>query len=208
MTLQPRPDLLAATTEAQLQTQVQDLLDLTGWHCRKRVTFTYPTMKGATVARTACACGCGNYPTNPRARVIRGHQAPTLHQRVDAKLDTSGKCWVWTGSTSNKGYGRVHSDGRDGPVLLVHRVQYERYFGPIPADLTVDHLCRNTVCGNPAHMELVTAAENTRRGDSPGMVLHRAGVCARGHSVSIHGYRSAKGKGYCRACRSDRRRKS
>lgn len=32
MTLQPRPDLLAATTEAQLQTQVQDLLDLTGWH--------------------------------------------------------------------------------------------------------------------------------------------------------------------------------
>lgn len=46
-----------------------------------------------------------------------------------------------------------------------HRVVYERTHGPIPDGLTVDHICRNKGCTTPSHLEAVTAAENTRRGN-------------------------------------------
>jgi hypothetical protein len=47
---------------------------------------------------------------------------------------------------------------------LAHRVAYRLTVGEIPDGLTVDHLCRNRMCVNPDHMELVTLAENGRRG--------------------------------------------
>jgi hypothetical protein len=48
-------------------------------------------------------------------------------------------------------------------TALAHRVAYEALVGPIPDGMTIDHLCRNKRCLNPAHMELVTRGENTRR---------------------------------------------
>ena len=35
--------------------------------------------------------------------------------------------------------------------------------GPIPKDLVIDHLCHNTRCVNPDHLELVTKTENGKR---------------------------------------------
>jgi hypothetical protein len=46
---------------------------------------------------------------------------------------------------------------------MAHRVAYELVIGQIPAGLELDHLCRNVVCVNPAHLEPVTRAENMRR---------------------------------------------
>lgn len=97
----------------------------------------------------------------------RSHGDPTAggtrdddERRFWSKVDASGDCWLWTGAP-HLGYGRF-SRGRSG-ATYAHRVAYELLVGPIPDGLTLDHLCWNTLCVNPDHLEPVTRAENTRR---------------------------------------------
>lgn len=70
-------------------------------------------------------------------------------------------CWEWQLGKSN-GYGCVHLGKK---VVGVHRAVYEFLNGDI-SGLTIDHLCRNLICANPAHLEAVSNAENIRRGHS------------------------------------------
>ncbi len=69
-------------------------------------------------------------------------------------------CWEWQGWLNDKGYGYIHSEGRDQPV---YRVLWREVIGEIPAGHELDHLCVNPACFNPAHLEPVTHAENQRR---------------------------------------------
>lgn len=80
------------------------------------------------------------------------------------EMGHSTPCWVWSGPLTNRGYGQIKLDQRT--CKRSHRVMYEREVGPIPAGLTLDHLCRVRACINPEHLEPVTIAENVRRGDS------------------------------------------
>lgn len=73
-------------------------------------------------------------------------------------------CWDWVGATNPGGYGHWYS--KSG-TCLAHRRVYEMHKGPIPAGLTLDHLCRRPICVNPDHLEPVTQYENWRRGDAP-----------------------------------------
>lgn len=50
----------------------------------------------------------------------------------------------------------------------MHRVAWQAYRGEIPDGLEVDHLCRNTRCINPYHLEPVPRAENLRRRELTG----------------------------------------
>lgn len=86
---------------------------------------------------------------------------PAWFERYDIDAETG--CWVWTGSRSGAGYGNFR-DGRT--VRNAHRAMYERVHGPVPDGLSLDHLCRNTLCVNPEHLEAVTQTENMRRGRS------------------------------------------
>ncbi|MEJ7786912.1 MAG: HNH endonuclease signature motif containing protein [Solirubrobacteraceae bacterium] len=45
-----------------------------------------------------------------------------------------------------------------------HRVYWERENGEVPEGLDLDHLCKQTDCVNPEHLEPVTHQENMRRG--------------------------------------------
>jgi DNA-directed RNA polymerase subunit RPC12/RpoP len=83
-------------------------------------------------------------------------RADWFWQQVE-KTDT---CWNWTHSAGHHGYGRLWIGTR---TVLAHRMAYDLVVGPIPDGLTIDHLCRNARCVNPAHLEAVDQQENVRR---------------------------------------------
>ena len=128
-----------------------------------------------------------------------------------ASIDTSGgmdACWPWMGwRTTRQGYGLFYIQ-RKG--VRAHRISYELAHGVPPNPrLTIDHLCRNTACVNPAHLELVTSRENTLRGFGPTARHARQTECKRGHPLSGDNLRiTVKGR-QCRTCDRflDRRRR-
>jgi hypothetical protein len=113
-------------------------------------------------------------------------------------VDANG-CWIWQQGKRDTGYGRVQRDKRD---CLAHRVYYERFIGPIPTGLTLDHLCRVRTCVNPAHLEPVTLAENKRRGMSPNAINARRTHCLRGHAFTEANTYHRPDKPWLRNCRA------
>ena len=83
-------------------------------------------------------------------------------ERFWARVEQSGDCWSWTGAKNDQGYGQIRVDGR---IVYAHRFSYELHLGSIPSGLQIDHLCRNRGCVRPDHLEPVTSAENTHRGE-------------------------------------------
>lgn len=119
-------------------------------------------------------------------------------ERLLAKLEEIDGCLIFTGKLSH-GYGRLRVGG---VTYLAHRLAYEVFVGPIPDGLTLDHLCRNRACVNPAHLEPVTLAENKRRGMSDPARNARKTHCDKGHEFTAENtYVTSEGYRTCRACR-------
>lgn len=117
------------------------------------------------------------------------------------QVDPVTGCHNWTGAKNPKGYGRMKVGGR---LLLPHRVAYEAARGSIPDGLVIDHLCRNPACCNPDHMEVVTQAENVRRGRSGARQAERT-HCPQGHPYDdANTYIAPSGDRQCRTCRKAR----
>lgn len=116
-------------------------------------------------------------------------------------VDVPGACWLWRGAHNKpQGYGRVCIDHQ---TLYLHRVTYEMLVGAIPDGLHLDHLCRQSPCCNPAHLEPVTPRVNTRRG-----LIGSKTHCPKGHPYAgenLRIYETAKGgpRRVCLACRRD-----
>jgi hypothetical protein len=125
-----------------------------------------------------------------------------IRAKLFDRLSIAGvdQCWEWKGAIS-QGYGKmVHPvTGKD---VLVHRVAWEHWRGPIPQGLTIDHLCCNTSCSNPRHLEVVTQKENVLRGRSGPAQNARKTHCKHGHEFTEENTYRWKGQRHCRTCRT------
>jgi hypothetical protein len=97
------------------------------------------------------------------------------------------ECWPWTAGTSGSraAYGVLAFKVKGRTIhKYAHRIAYELEIGPIPEGLEIDHLCRNPICVNPAHLEPVTHRENVLRGEATSAQNARKAHCIRGHLLS------------------------
>jgi len=124
--------------------------------------------------------------------------------RFFAKVDASGDCWEWQ-AYAHLGYGRF---GYQGKSIQAQRVVWMLLVGPIPEGHEVDHLCRNTLCVNPDHLEPVTPEENRRRARL--VEILSSYQLSKTHCPQGHPYAgsnvyldSVSGARRCRECRTD-----
>lgn len=103
-------------------------------------------------------------------------------------------CWLWQGTRNERDYGKLSYNGR---FWFAHRLAWTLANGPIPGDLTVDHLCFNPPCVNPAHLRLLTNEENAGNQRSA-----LSATCKRGHEFTpenTYSPPSQRGRS-CRIC--------
>jgi hypothetical protein len=129
--------------------------------------------------------------------------APEL--RFWSKVKPDGDCLAWTGASSAAKPGQPYIYGFFGfgsPCrnVLAHRWAYAYVYGCIPQGLVIDHLCRNTLCVNPAHLEAVTQRENVMRGTGPSAVNATKTHCKQGHELSGWNLKLGKKGRDCRTC--------
>ena len=100
---------------------------------------------------------------------------PGWRARIDLPHGPAG-CWLWTGATTERdrgGYGHVRI-GR-GAWTRAHRAVWETLRGPLPPGVEGDHLCRQTLCVSPHHIDPTDHATNVLRALSvPAGVAERA----------------------------------
>lgn len=129
-----------------------------------------------------CMCGCSlpapiaKRTTTGRSvkgfpqKYLKGHQ-PRVGRYLKGpdyiEEDRGHKtpCWIWQRGRYTTGYGFASYGQTGTKKLLAHRFYFEKFRGPIPEGMSLDHLCRVPPCVNPQHLEPVTHAENCRRGE-------------------------------------------
>jgi hypothetical protein len=127
----------------------------------------------------------------------------TAEQLVDATDRLLSRCvemdghWVWRGDRA-AGYVSVTVGGRS---RRGHHITWLLLRGPVPTNLTYDHLCRIKSCVNPWHGEFVPQRVNNLR--APGnvtAVFSAVTHCPQGHPYAGDNLKLRKTGRACRAC--------
>lgn len=117
--------------------------------------------------------------------------------RFTAKYEVvESGCWEWQGSLAH-GY-RYFSHGKS---VRAHRASYQHFVGRIPDGFVIDHLCRNTRCVNPSHLEAVTQAVNVQRSIRGTILGGTLTHCPKGHEYTPDNIRdNYRGYSECWQC--------
>lgn len=99
--------------------------------------------------------------------------SPKMLHRFERKIrpvmiDWKTPCWLWTGGTHDKGYGRFYLGLDDGKAVNAysHRISFEHWIGMPPPGYIVDHQCNHKLCCNPTHLWPETNNNNLRLADA------------------------------------------
>lgn len=132
--------------------------------------------------------------------IATGRGLPTIERFLSRVTVADCGCWLWFGGRSGNGYGRFAFT--HDKLVSAHRWSYEFYVGPIAEGLTIDHLCRTTLCVNPDHLEPVTPAVNVLRAESITAANVVKTHCPAGHPYDAgNTYVPPSGRRACRECR-------
>jgi 5-methylcytosine-specific restriction endonuclease McrA len=153
--------------------------------------------------------------------VVRRANAPNLiyfftmasgspEKRFWMKVDRRepDECWLWTAkSVTREGFGlfRVSPD----KLMRADHFSYELQVEPIGDGLTLRHLCEQRVCVNPAHLSLMTLAEQYRLASVAGRAAsvakrREAEFCNSGQHrfTPENTHIDSRGNRLCKACRN------
>lgn len=103
-----------------------------------------------------------------------------LNRIMERSILNADGCREWQGPLNHRSYGMLTYDDGRFKSKYAHRVAYYVIKGIDPGELTIDHLCNNTICLNVDHMQVVTRKYNTTRRRRPtDMIDH----CDAGHKL-------------------------
>lgn len=146
----------------------------------------------------------GSKATREIAPHIEKHGRDAVLAKIEKHsfFEPNTGCQLWAGPSVTGGYGTTHVNST---TFLAHRVNYVLHNGEIPAGLTLDHLCKQTCCINPLHLEAVTMKENTMRGTSFSRVNAEKTHCPSGHAYDkANTFINKMGRRECRKCMNTR----
>lgn len=131
-------------------------IDLTG-QVFGRLTAIHVAETGGNERIWLCACICGGNKLATTSHLRKGFVqscgcmlGESSHARINInnlwkRVVKTDKCWVWTGTTIEGGYGRFTYSGK---TWLAHRLAWTIGRGPIPDGMLVLHHCDNPPCVN------------------------------------------------------------
>lgn len=106
-------------------------------------------------------------------------------KRFWSKVDKTSHCWNWKGTITSRRKGRCGYGCMIFPKvgnIYAHRLSYELFKGEIPIGKHIDHICKNTLCVNPKHLQAVSPRENIVRDCKKNNVKI---VCRNGHILQF-----------------------